>query len=87
MWRIPYLLIKLYRATLSPLLPASCRYRPTCSAYAMTALRRFGLRRGGWLACKRIARCHPWRPGGYDPVPDRVATGTVIPQTGDCRHG
>jgi hypothetical protein len=54
---------------LSPLLPASCRYYPTCSHYAIEALEKHGALRGGWLALKRIARCHPFRPGGFDPVP------------------
>ena len=63
------LLVRGYQVTLSPLLPASCRYFPSCSAYAIEALERHGARRGGWLAVKRIARCHPFRPGGFDPVP------------------
>lgn len=63
------LLIKAYRAVVSPLLPPTCRFTPTCSAYAMTAIERHGLMRGGWLAVKRISRCHPWNPGGHDPVP------------------
>lgn len=61
--------VVLYQKLLSPLLPPSCRYRPTCSQYTLIALRRYGLVRGGWLGLKRILRCHPFRPGGYDPVP------------------
>ncbi|PKQ16813.1 MAG: membrane protein insertion efficiency factor YidD [Actinobacteria bacterium HGW-Actinobacteria-7] len=63
------LLIRAYRKLVSPLLPPSCRFTPTCSAYALTSIERYGLIRGGWLSARRIARCHPWNPGGYDPVP------------------
>lgn len=58
-----------YQIVLSPLLPAACRYYPSCSAYAVEALERYGAWRGSWLAVKRIGRCHPFRPGGFDPVP------------------
>lgn len=61
--------ITAYRRLISPLLPPSCRFTPTCSAYAYTAIDRYGILRGGVLAIKRIARCHPWNPGGHDPVP------------------
>lgn len=61
--------IALYRRALSPLLPPSCRYLPTCSRYAGEAIAARGALRGGWLALRRIARCHPGRAGGYDPVP------------------
>jgi uncharacterized protein len=63
------LLVRAYQIALSPLLPASCRYYPSCSAYAIEALERHGALRGGWLTLRRLARCHPFRPGGYDPVP------------------
>jgi uncharacterized protein len=63
------LLVRAYQIVLSPLLPASCRYYPTCSAYAIEALERHGAFRGGWLTLRRVARCNPFRPGGYDPVP------------------
>jgi putative membrane protein insertion efficiency factor len=62
-------IIRVYQKVVSPLLPPTCRFTPTCSAYAVTSVERYGVARGGWLALKRIARCHPWNPGGYDPVP------------------
>lgn len=58
-----------YQLVISPHLAASCRYYPTCSHYAIEALQKYGAWRGGWMAAGRIARCHPFRPGGYDPVP------------------
>ncbi len=67
--RLLILLVRIYRAAISPLLPASCRYTPTCSAYALQALERFGALRGGWLAVRRLLRCHPFGSSGYDPVP------------------
>jgi putative membrane protein insertion efficiency factor len=63
------LLIRGYQRFISPLFPPSCRFSPTCSQYALVALERHGLIKGGWLALKRVGRCHPWNPGGYDPVP------------------
>jgi putative membrane protein insertion efficiency factor len=63
-------LIRLYQLTLSPLLPPSCRFEPSCSHYSYDAINRFGLFKGGWLSVKRISRCHPLHPGGYDPVPE-----------------
>ena len=62
-------LIRVYQKAVSPLFPPSCRFTPTCSNYSFTAIERHGIIRGGWLAVRRIARCHPWNPGGYDPVP------------------
>lgn len=63
------LLFLFYQKAISPLLPPSCRYMPTCSEYAIIAVRRYGFFKGFFLAVKRIARCHPWHEGGYDPVP------------------
>lgn len=62
--------IRVYQYCLSPLVGPSCRHLPSCSEYAEDALRRHGLARGGWLALKRLGRCHPWGTSGYDPVPD-----------------
>ena len=67
-----YLLIaplRFYRYAISPLLGRNCRFYPTCSEYAIEAVQRHGAVRGGWLAAKRVGRCHPFNPGGYDPVP------------------
>lgn len=62
-------LILVYRYTLSPLLGPRCRYLPTCSSYALEAIQRHGPWRGGWLALRRLCRCHPWGGSGHDPVP------------------
>lgn len=67
--RLVVLLIRGYQVTVSPLLPSACRYQPTCSQYTLEAVERYGALKGGWLGAKRIARCHPFHPGGYDPVP------------------
>jgi putative membrane protein insertion efficiency factor len=74
---IAILPIRLYQWCVSPLLPAACRYDPTCSAYAVEAIERHGLMRGGWLTLRRLLRCHPWGGAGYDPVPHDHA---------ECRH-
>jgi putative membrane protein insertion efficiency factor len=66
-------LIRLYQWTISPVLPPSCRYAPSCSHYAVEAVTRHGALRGGWLAVRRILRCHPWGGAGLDPVPDLPA--------------
>ena len=62
-------LVRLYRVALSPWLGFNCRYRPTCSSYAIEALQVHGVLKGSWLAARRIGRCHPWGGSGYDPVP------------------
>jgi len=62
------LLIRAYQLTLSRALPPSCRFYPSCSQYAYEAIGRYGVLRGGWMSAKRLARCHPFNPGGYDPV-------------------
>lgn len=71
--RIPSLALRLairgYQVAISPVLPPACRYYPTCSNYAIQAIEKYGALRGGWLAARRIGRCHPFAPGGYDPVP------------------
>lgn len=69
MRRALVLFVRAYQTGISPLLPPSCRYYPSCSAYAIEALEKYGALRGGWLAIRRIFRCHPFRPGGFDPVP------------------
>lgn len=66
-------LVRGYQLAISPWLGPRCRFDPTCSSYTITAIERFGALRGGWLAFKRIARCHPWGGTGYDPVPEPSA--------------
>ena len=63
------LLVRAYQWLVSPLLPRACRFYPSCSSYAVGALERHGALKGSWLAARRLARCHPWHPGGIDPVP------------------
>ena len=73
MRRLPARLLQLcvhaYRMTLSPLLGPACRFEPSCSAYALEAIERHGARRGAWLSFRRVLRCHPFHPAGFDPVP------------------
>ena len=61
-------LLRFYRYAISPMLGRNCRFHPTCSEYAIEAIQRHGALRGGWLAARRVGRCHPFNPGGYDPV-------------------
>ena len=73
--------IRCYQLALSPLLGPRCRFYPSCSQYALEAVTRFGVLRGAWLAARRLARCHPWHEGGYDPVPSpHLCTHHVHPQ-------
>lgn len=69
MKRLILALIRFYQRYVSPGLPPSCRFYPTCSHYTYQAVERYGVVKGGWLGFKRILRCQPWNPGGYDPVP------------------
>ncbi|MFQ3350184.1 MAG: putative membrane protein insertion efficiency factor [Candidatus Arcticimaribacter sp.] len=67
---LPFILIiKLYRSYISPLIPVSCRYTPSCSQYGLVAFEKYGLIKGFYLTIKRILSCHPWTKGGFDPVP------------------
>jgi putative membrane protein insertion efficiency factor len=67
--RLIVLMIRGYQVVIRPVMPAACRYTPTCSDYALEAVRRHGAMRGSWLAGRRILRCHPWGGAGHDPVP------------------
>ncbi len=82
-------LIRGYRMLISPLFPPTCRFQPTCSQYALEAIARFGAWRGSWLALRRILRCHPFHPGGYDPVPSADTGVSAAPTSGhssSCKH-
>jgi uncharacterized protein len=74
MRHVAVFLIRLYQWTVSPLLGPRCRFYPSCSHYALEAVQRFGALRGSWLALRRLLRCHPWQPGGFDPVPQRLGS-------------
>ncbi len=70
MRRLLIIIIGAYRYLISPVLGSHCRFHPSCSCYAQTAIGEYGAVRGGWMALRRLLRCHPWAPGGYDPVPE-----------------
>jgi uncharacterized protein len=78
--RILLWVIRAYQRWISPVRPPACRFTPTCSAYAVTAVERFGAVRGGWLATRRLLRCGPWHPGGHDPVPPTVGHSGTSPR-------
>ncbi|MDT4929101.1 MAG: uncharacterized protein QOF92_1968 [Pseudonocardiales bacterium] len=77
--RVLIAVVQFYRLAISPCLPPSCRYTPSCSAYAMEAIQVHGAGRGSWLALRRLLRCHPFHAGGHDPVPPHVGGGEHIP--------
>jgi len=67
--KIALAMVRFYQKGISPMLPPSCRYFPSCSEYTYQAIEKYGVLRGGWLGLRRLSRCHPFHPGGYDPVP------------------
>ena len=78
-------IIRFYQVAISPFLPPHCRYTPTCSSYEVEAIGRFGILRGGWMAVRRIGRCHPWHEGGYDPVAEETVL-NIKNQKLNCNH-
>ena len=86
MKRLLLLLLRAYQYALSPFLGPSCRFYPTCSNYAIEAVREHGPARGCMLAAKRLCKCHPWHPGGVDPVPKKTADAAPAASACDCRH-
>ena len=69
MKKLLLLIVRGYQLLLRPVLPPACRFSPSCSQYSLEAINKYGALKGGWLSIKRIIRCNPWNPGGYDPVP------------------
>jgi len=84
MTRVLLALLHAYRRLLSPLLMPRCRFVPSCSAYAIEAVERYGARRGSWLAIRRVSRCHPLHPGGVDPVPSSATPGAARAEAPLC---
>lgn len=76
------LLLRLWQVLVSPVYGQTCRFYPSCSSYALEAVDRHGLVRGGWLALRRLGRCHPWNPGGVDPVPPKARVASPSPPAG-----
>jgi putative membrane protein insertion efficiency factor len=82
------LLIRFYQLCISPLLGPKCRFYPSCSSYAMEAIQVHGAAKGGWLATRRLCKCHPFHPGGFDPVPEKPGcpTSTLSATACGCKH-
>jgi len=90
MRRLAQWLIRAYQLMLSPFLGNHCRFYPSCSQYALEAIGRFGVLRGGFMGLRRLLRCHPWHPGGLDPVPERLSDPRSDPLSDSakpCDHG
>lgn len=81
MARVLIFLIQSYRFLVSPFLPSACRFHPSCSAYAVEAIRKHSVGPGLWLVLRRLLKCHPFHPGGFDPIPVRTGEGTENPLT------
>jgi len=79
-------LLRVYQVAISPFIPPACRFYPTCSQYAVDAIERRGVMMGLWLAAWRLLRCHPWNPGGYDPVPDAPVPNAPVLAAKTCGH-
>jgi len=86
MTRLLLLFLRAYQLAISPLFAPSCRFYPTCSNYAMQAIREHGALKGIMLATKRLGKCHPWHPGGYDPVPGKPDDTSSSTDACACRH-